>query len=39
MAERAAGSAGQVIVAGSIFLLADVRAHVLGLPSDPPIPL
>jgi hypothetical protein len=26
-----------VVVAGSIFVMAAVRAHVLGLSSDPPI--
>lgn len=36
-AARRAGSAGLVIVAGSIYLLAGARAHWLDLPSDPPI--
>jgi len=39
MAKRAAGGDGEVIVAGSIFLLAEVRARVLGILSDPPIPM
>ena len=34
-ARRAAGPRGEVIVAGSIFLVADARARVLGLRSDP----
>jgi dihydrofolate synthase/folylpolyglutamate synthase len=34
-ARRAAGPGGEVIVAGSIFLVADARARVLGLRSDP----
>ncbi len=36
-AERLAGRKGLVVVAGSIFLMANVRALVLDLPSDPPI--
>jgi dihydrofolate synthase/folylpolyglutamate synthase len=36
-ARRSAGPEGQVIVTGSIFLLAPARAHLLGLRSDPPI--
>jgi dihydrofolate synthase / folylpolyglutamate synthase len=36
-ARRAAGHDGLVIVAGSIFLVAEARAHVLGLRSDPAI--
>jgi dihydrofolate synthase/folylpolyglutamate synthase len=36
-ATRMAGPAGEVVVAGSIFLVAAARAHVLGLRSDPPI--
>jgi len=36
-ARRSAGPKGQVIVTGSIFLLAPARAHLLGLRSDPPI--
>jgi dihydrofolate synthase / folylpolyglutamate synthase len=34
-AKRAAGSGGLVVVAGSIFLVAELRARVLHLPSDP----
>ena len=34
-ARRAAGSGGLVVVAGSIFLVAELRARVLHLPSDP----
>jgi dihydrofolate synthase/folylpolyglutamate synthase len=37
-ARALAGPEGQVVVAGSIFLLAGARAHLLGLESDPPIP-
>lgn len=36
-ARRSAGPSGQIIVAGSIFLVAEARARVLGLRSDPPI--
>jgi dihydrofolate synthase/folylpolyglutamate synthase len=34
-ARRAAGPTGEVVVAGSIFLVAEARARVLGLRSDP----
>lgn len=34
-ARRAAGSGGEIVVAGSIFLVAAARAQVLGLRSDP----
>jgi dihydrofolate synthase/folylpolyglutamate synthase len=37
LAEKLAGRDGRVVVAGSIFLMAAVRAMVLGLPADPPI--
>ena len=36
-ARRAAGPRGEVVVAGSIFLVAEARAQVLGLRSDPQI--
>jgi dihydrofolate synthase / folylpolyglutamate synthase len=36
-ARRAAGADGEIVVAGSIYLVAAVRACVLGLRSDPPI--
>ncbi len=36
-AKRLAGKRGLVVVAGSIFLMAQARASVLGLASDPPI--
>jgi dihydrofolate synthase / folylpolyglutamate synthase len=36
-ARRAAGPGGEVVVCGSIFLVAEARAQVLGLRSDPPI--
>jgi dihydrofolate synthase/folylpolyglutamate synthase len=36
-ARRAAGVRGEVVVAGSIFLVADARARVLGLRGDPQI--
>ena len=36
-ARRAAGPHGEVVVAGSIFLVAEARARVLGLRSDPQI--
>jgi dihydrofolate synthase / folylpolyglutamate synthase len=32
-----AGSEGRVVVCGSIFLVAEVRARILGVPADPPI--
>lgn len=38
-AKRAAGPAGLVVVAGSIFLLAEIRAQVKNVPTDPPIPM
>jgi dihydrofolate synthase/folylpolyglutamate synthase len=34
-AKRAAGPAGEVVVAGSVFVVAEARARVLGLRSDP----
>ena len=36
-ARRAAGDGGLVVVAGSIFLVAAVRAELKGVRSDPPI--
>ncbi len=36
-ARRAAGEDGEVVVAGSIFLVAEARAELLGVKSDPPI--
>ncbi|MBW2546568.1 MAG: bifunctional folylpolyglutamate synthase/dihydrofolate synthase, partial [Deltaproteobacteria bacterium] len=36
-AKRAAGPDGLVVVAGSIFLLAETRALVKNVPTDPPI--
>jgi dihydrofolate synthase/folylpolyglutamate synthase len=36
-ARSIAGAAGLVVVAGSIFVLAEARAALLGLPSEPPI--
>jgi dihydrofolate synthase/folylpolyglutamate synthase len=36
-AQKLAGKRGLVIVAGSIFVMAPVRAHLLGLAADPPI--
>jgi len=36
-AKRAAGPNGLVVAAGSIFLLAEVRALVKNVPTDPPI--
>jgi dihydrofolate synthase/folylpolyglutamate synthase len=36
-ARRAAGARGEIVVAGSIFLVAEARARVLGRRSDPPI--
>lgn len=38
-AKRAAGPNGLVVVAGSIFLVSDVRAVVKNVRTDPPIPL
>jgi dihydrofolate synthase / folylpolyglutamate synthase len=38
LARRMAGHAGLVVVAGSIFLVGELRAHLLGEPVDP-IPL
>ncbi len=38
-ANRAAGPDGLVVVAGSIFLLAEARALVKNLRTDPPIPM
>ena len=34
---RAAGAGALVVVAGSIFLMAEVRARLLGVETDPPI--
>ncbi|MGB5810858.1 MAG: hypothetical protein WBG86_10025, partial [Polyangiales bacterium] len=36
-ARRAAGERGRVVVAGSIFLVAEVRALATGVRTDPPI--
>lgn len=36
-ARRAAGSEGRIVVAGSIFMVHEVRAHLLGRKVDPPI--
>jgi dihydrofolate synthase/folylpolyglutamate synthase len=36
-AQRLAGKRGLVVAAGSIFLMAAVRAELLNLPADPPI--
>ena len=38
-AKRAAGPTGLVVVAGSIFLLAEIRGQVKNAPTDPPIPM
>jgi len=38
-AKALAGSEGEIIVAGSIFVLSEVRALVLGLETDPPLGL
>jgi folylpolyglutamate synthase/dihydropteroate synthase len=34
-AKKAAGPRGEVVVTGSIFLLAETRKHLLGLRTDP----
>jgi dihydrofolate synthase/folylpolyglutamate synthase len=34
-ARRAAGPGGQVVITGSIFLLAEARKRLLGLATDP----
>jgi hypothetical protein len=36
-ARRAAGPDGQVVITGSIYLLAAARGHLLGVRTDPPI--
>jgi len=36
-AQRLAGKGGEVVVAGSIYLLAEARALVLGVRTEPPI--
>ncbi len=36
---RVIAGAGLVVVCGSIFLVGEARAHLLGLPRDPPIAL
>jgi dihydrofolate synthase/folylpolyglutamate synthase len=36
-ARKLAGAHGEVVVAGSIFLVAEARARLLGVRSDPPI--
>jgi dihydrofolate synthase/folylpolyglutamate synthase len=38
-AREAVGEAGLVVVCGSIFLVGDARARLLGLPRDPPVAL
>lgn len=38
-ARRAVGTAGLVVVAGSIFLIGEARALLLGLERDPPVAL
>jgi dihydrofolate synthase/folylpolyglutamate synthase len=38
-ARALAGVRGLVVIAGSIFVLADARAHLLGIESEPPIPM
>jgi folylpolyglutamate synthase/dihydropteroate synthase len=38
-ARKLAGKRGLVVACGSIFLMAEVRARVLGLRMDPPIAL
>ena len=38
-ARRCAGPRGEVVVAGSVFVLAEVRARILGLATDPPLGL
>lgn len=38
-ARKLVGPAGLVVVAGSIFVLAEARAHLLGIESEPPIPM
>jgi dihydrofolate synthase/folylpolyglutamate synthase len=38
-ARRLVGPDGLVVVAGSIFLVGEARAHLLGLPSDPAVAL
>ncbi|AKF06178.1 bifunctional folylpolyglutamate synthase/dihydrofolate synthase [Sandaracinus amylolyticus] len=38
-ARARAGTGGLVIVAGSIFVLAEARAHVLGVENEPAIPM
>ena len=37
LARAAAGESGTIVVAGSIFLVQEIRAAVLGVPADPPI--
>jgi dihydrofolate synthase/folylpolyglutamate synthase len=39
MARELIGPNGLVVVAGSIFLVAEIRAHLLHLPSDPAVAL
>jgi hypothetical protein len=36
---RAHAGAGLVVIAGSIFLVGEARAHLLGLRRDPPVAL
>ncbi len=38
-ARELAGSKGLIVVSGSIFLVGEARAHLLGLPRDPPVAL
>jgi len=36
-AHKLAGARGEIVVAGSIFLVAEARAILLGVRADPPI--
>ncbi|MGH7327773.1 MAG: bifunctional folylpolyglutamate synthase/dihydrofolate synthase, partial [Polyangiaceae bacterium] len=38
-ARALAGEKGLVVVAGSIFLVGEIRSKLLGLPVDPPVAL
>lgn len=38
LARSLAGDGGEIVVCGSIFVLAEIRARVLGIAHEPPIP-
>lgn len=37
LARSLAGEGGEIVIAGSIYLMGELRARILGIPADPPI--